>query len=49
MIRILLDLESLPVDMDQHDKMMDHQFHQENRNQDLELIQILIEAEVIRT
>ena len=46
---IPLDLESLPVDMDQYDKMMDHQFHRENQNQDLEPIQILIGAEVIHT
>ena len=49
MIRILLGLGSLHVDMDPHDKMMDHRFHQENQNQDLEHIRMLIGAEVIHT
>ena len=44
-----LDLESLLVGMDLNGKMMDHPSHQENRNQDPELIQMLIGAEVILT
>ena len=44
-----LDLESLLVDMAPKDKTMDHPSHQENRNQDPELIQMLIGAEVILT
>ena len=43
------DLESLLADMDPKGKTMDHPSHQENRNQDPELIQMLIGAEVILT